>query len=68
MWADKGFNENMHDDVNWIFLLSGSKQRVSELPEAWVGCIWREEEREGKVREKGEREYNTELSLAFVVG
>lgn len=50
----------MWEDVNCIFLLSDSIQTVSDLAEAWVICMWREEERsgksgrkEGKVREKG---------------
>lgn len=56
IWIGKGRQEKMCEDVNWIFLLSGSNQRVPELAEAWVVCIWREEKREGKVREKEERE------------
>lgn len=63
----RGLNEKRCKDVNWIFLLSGSNQRLSELVGTWIVRIWRDEKREGKVREKEEREYNTELSLAFVV-
>ena len=68
--TDKGLNEKMWEDVNWVFLLSGSNQRVSELAESWVVCIWREGGREkgrGKSGRKEERESNTELILARLV-
>lgn len=48
MQMDKGLHEKMCRDVSWISLLSGSNQRVPELAEAWVVCIWREEIREEK--------------------
>lgn len=48
MQMDKGLHEKMYRDVSWISLLSGSNQRVPELAEAWVVCIWREEIREEK--------------------
>lgn len=65
MQIEKGLHEKMCQDIYWILLLSGSSQRVLELAEAWVVCIWKEGKKKGKVMEKEEREYNTELSFAF---
>lgn len=38
--------------VHWIFLLSGSNQKMPELAEAWVVCVQRKEEEGGKSQGK----------------
>lgn len=60
--TDKGLNEKMWEGVNWVFLLSGSSQRVSELAEAWVVCIWMEGGRKGGESQGERRKGNLILS------
>lgn len=60
--TDKGLNEKMWEDVNWIFLLSGSNQQVSELAEALVVYIWREGGRKGGEGQGERRKVNLMLN------